>query len=92
MTAFHHPVLPGAVAEHRDDPAGRGGCTEGRRGAPVNHLAERKSDMIGFAKIIGDLIGGYIVHIAGGIGAILLASEAAGVFTSAMAPVANVLN
>ncbi len=29
-----------------------------------------------FAKIIGDLFGGYVVHIAGGIFAIVVASEA----------------
>jgi uncharacterized membrane protein required for colicin V production len=31
--------------------------------------------MIGFAKIIGDLFGGYVVHISGGVLAIVLASE-----------------
>jgi ammonia channel protein AmtB len=31
---------------------------------------------MGFAKIIGDLFGGYVVHIAGGIAAIVVASEA----------------
>lgn len=31
---------------------------------------------MGFGKIIGDLLGGYVVHVAGAIAAIVVASEA----------------
>lgn len=48
--------------------------------------------MISFAKIIGDLFGGYVVHIAGGIGAVLLASEAWKVLSDAAAPITAALN
>lgn len=48
--------------------------------------------MISFAKIIGDLIGGYVVHIAGAVGACLIASEAWQSFNAAAQPVISALN
>lgn len=48
--------------------------------------------MIGFAKIIGDLFGAYVVHIAGGIGAVVIASEAYHTLTAAAQPVITALN
>lgn len=47
---------------------------------------------MGMYKIIGDLFGGYVVHVAGAIGAYIVASEAASVFTNAMTPITNALN
>lgn len=48
--------------------------------------------MIGFAKIVGDLFGAYVVHIAGGIGAVVIASEAYRTLTAAAQPVITALN
>lgn len=47
--------------------------------------------MISFAKIVGDLFGGYVVHIAGAIGAVVIASEAYHTFASAAAPISAAL-
>jgi len=48
--------------------------------------------MIGFAKIVGDLFGAHVVHIAGGIGAVVIASEAYRTLTTAAQPVIAALN
>ncbi len=45
-----------------------------------------------FAKIIGDLIGGYVVHIAGAIGAMIVASEVWGVISAAADPIVKAMN
>lgn len=48
--------------------------------------------MISFAKIVGDLIGGYVVHIAGAIGAVIVASEAYHTLAAAADPIVNAMN
>lgn len=45
-----------------------------------------------FAKIVGDLIGGYVVHIAGAIGAVIVASEAYATLVAAANPIVNAMN
>lgn len=47
--------------------------------------------MISFAKIIGDLIGGFAVHIAGGVFACIVASEAYHTLAAAATPIAATL-
>lgn len=48
--------------------------------------------MISIFKIIGDLFGGYVVHIAGGVFAVIVASEAYHTLASAAAPITAALN
>lgn len=48
--------------------------------------------MISFAKIVGDLFGGYVVHITGGVAAVVLASEAYRTFAAPLAQISTVLN
>jgi hypothetical protein len=48
--------------------------------------------MIGFAKIIGDLIGGYVVHIAGIGAALLVGSEVWNTLSAAAQPITAALN
>ena len=47
--------------------------------------------MTGFARIIGELIAAHCLHIAGAIGAVILASEAYQIMTDAFTPVTHIL-
>lgn len=42
-------------------------------------------------KIMGDLFGGYVVHISGGVLAVILASDAWATLNAGLAPVVEVL-
>ena len=48
--------------------------------------------MISFAKIIGDLFGGYVIHIAGIGAAFIVGSEVWNTLSAAAQPIAAALN
>lgn len=47
--------------------------------------------MISFAKIVGDLFGGYVVHIAGIVAAFVVGSEVWDVLMAAATPITTAL-